>query len=283
MRTLSGILLALCLVAGTPSASASAVAEAMEPGSRAEAKKDTLRIWVPQLYPTQITANKFRPFLKRLSRELDMRVRLESYKNADELLQRCSIGHVDHALLGKNAAEVLIQQCGFVTIAKSTQSNFLYTPKRSGKHHVSELRRVAVYAASRGRELIAEELPGGGRNFTLVEYPSILTALTDLMSGKVDAMVSLEGPINNLDPRLVRKLRILHAFQAETSAYFIASPALPAATLAKMRALYLSDDPVMHEVFQVRFKLGPFTAVPPAAELATPADNASLEQADTEP
>lgn len=230
------------------------------PSAQAEGTGSPLRVWVPSAYTKAMTLQHMQPFLQQLQQRLHRPTKLSVYTDLNLLLQHCIVDEVDHALLDQSHAQAVMEYCRFIPLAKAEQPIFLYSTRHSGIHRLTELRRIGIHSPTSGAELIRKELDPKGVRYKLVSYANLLGALSDLLENRIDALVSLQGTVSNLDKRLLTKLRTLYRFKTPHTAYFLVSPQLQQQEIADIRALYLQDNPVMNRIFLEQFGLGRFTA-----------------------
>lgn len=191
-----------------------------------------------------------RPLREHLERTLQRPVEMVTAKDFRALLEATRRSEHDAVMLPAHLARLAMLDWGYTQLAGTVQTlDVLVLVKDDGPvHSPADLRgrRVGMLdalslTATVGRQwLAAQDL---AERVTVVDQPSINSALYALERDEVAMIVAGRTQLNNLPAATPRRERVLATVRDIPGPVYVARPGLPAAELAALRAAMLSFEP----------------------------------------
>lgn len=211
---------------------------------------EVLRIALaPFLSPTALL-QAHRPLREHLERSLQRPVEMVSAKDFRALMEATRRAEHDVVMLPAHLARLAMLDWQYAQVAGTVQTlDVLVLVKDDGPVRApADLRGQRVgtldalsLTATVGREWLARQ--DLADRVTLVDQPSINSALYALDRGEVAMIVAGRTQLHNLPASTPRSERVLATVRDIPGPVYVARPAMPAAELAALRAAMLSFQP----------------------------------------
>ncbi len=209
----------------------------------------------------QITRNRFGPYRDNLARRLQRNVSVTAISSYPALEQLIARHQADLIFLTSRLGQQLEAEHGYQLIAETRQPIYLYVTREQRDTPLAQIKRVGLVENTGAEELALDSLNKLLDEFELSHYPQHSAALLALFNGEVDALAAIPLAVSGLASSVARRV-IARSQLGEGVAVAAISPQWQGREEAWLVAeQLLNNGPLLVDVFQKGFGLGPFTTL----------------------